>query len=656
MFGRIAAVSAVLGGSLFAAAPVHAGVATAATGRVSMTEYRRVIDTRPGGSTFNGASPKGLQRDLPLPAGSVAVVTLVAQDVVGTAAIGPCVGPVSADADFVFEPNDVLTRRVNIESLPATCLRSTVGVHVIVDVVGTVAASPTAGGLQYHPAATELVVFNESQTTATPSASYLIPRRGVGPDNGAVVYRIDAVGDGGAGYLTLYGCDLPQPNRSDLLAAQDLPASNIAYVETGHEACLFISGPLTVTVTALGWLEPGGTDPMRLPPTIKSRLTAFSAPGLVPIAPKRVLDTRRGIGAPAALLRAGGTVALDLNAVTTIDTTSVVMNVTSTGSTGDGFVTVFPCDDGQPVVSNLNFAVGQDIPNLVTVSLGVSAKICFFASAPTHLIADLAGTFEFDAGALGTATAPQRILDTRRGVGAPATKSEAERSLRLVVAGRNGIPASGVQAVTMNVTVTAPDAGGFLTVYPCDQPVPDASNLNFTAGQDVPNLVTVKLAADGSVCLRSSARTHIIADVAMWFGAGGTDGMYDVSPTRVLDTRARFGAPKVRPGVAGPLTVNFGPLADGLTDIHAIVMNTTVTRPSAAGYLTAFPCDQPMPDASNLNFTANQDVPNLVVVKTSASDGTVCLGASVLTDVIVDLAGFFSSSSLEFWEEYLAGA
>jgi hypothetical protein len=46
----------------------------------------------------------------------------------------------------------------------------------------------------------------------------------------------------------------------------------------------------------------------------------------------------------------------------------------------------------------------------------------------------------------------------------------------------------------MNVTVTGSQADGYLTVWPCDQPQPNASNLNFRRGIDVPNLVTVKLA------------------------------------------------------------------------------------------------------------------------------------------------------------------
>ena len=66
----------------------------------------------------------------------------------------------------------------------------------------------------------------------------------------------------------------------------------------------------------------------------------------------------------------------------------------------------------------------------------------------------------------------------------------------------------------MNVTVTNTEADGYLTAWPCDQPRPEASNLNFRRGADVPNLVSVKLAANGTVCIFSTAPTDVIADVA----------------------------------------------------------------------------------------------------------------------------------------------
>jgi alpha-tubulin suppressor-like RCC1 family protein len=80
-----------------------------------------------------------------------------------------------------------------------------------------------------------------------------------------------------------------------------------------------------------------------------------------------------------------------------------------------------------------------------------------------------------------------------------------------------------VDAVALNVTVTGPTGPGFVTVWPCGQARPLASNLNFTAGQTVPNAVLVKLGAGGAVCLYNSATTHLVVDVGGWFLPGEAD-------------------------------------------------------------------------------------------------------------------------------------
>jgi hypothetical protein len=71
----------------------------------------------------------------------------------------------------------------------------------------------------------------------------------------------------------------------------------------------------------------------------------------------------------------------------------------------------------------------------------------------------------------------------------------------------------------LNVTVTEPGAVGFITVYPSGGAAPLASNLNFTAGQTIPNLVIVKLNDVGVVSLKngSAGGSHLIADVAGYF-------------------------------------------------------------------------------------------------------------------------------------------
>ena len=89
---------------------------------------------------------------------------------------------------------------------------------------------------------------------------------------------------------------------------------------------------------------------------------------------------------------------------------------------------------------------------------------------------------------------PARILDTRVGNGAPQARVAASGVVGLQVTGRAGVPDTGVAAVVVNVTVTGPSAGGFITVYPSGTSQPTASNLNFSAGETIPNLVTVKSA------------------------------------------------------------------------------------------------------------------------------------------------------------------
>ena len=76
--------------------------------------------------------------------------------------------------------------------------------------------------------------------------------------------------------------------------------------------------------------------------------------------------------------------------------------------------------------------------------------------------------------------------------------------------------AGGVGAVSLNVTVVDPVAGGFVTVYPCGSR-PVVSNLNFSAGQTVPNAVISTVSAGGEVCFYSSVDTNLVADINGWF-------------------------------------------------------------------------------------------------------------------------------------------
>jgi hypothetical protein len=145
------------------------------------------------------------------------------------------------------------------------------------------------------------------------------------------------------------------------------------------------------------------------------------------------------------------------------------------------------------LASNLNYAAGQTVPNMVVVKVGEGGKVDLFnAAGSADVIVDVAGWYGTEAAAEGSRYStlnPYRILDTRTGPGplGPA----GTRSVQ--VTGRGGVPASGVSAVALNVTVTNPTAAGYLTAWPGSGARPLASNLNYVAGQTVANMVVVKV-------------------------------------------------------------------------------------------------------------------------------------------------------------------
>ena len=206
------------------------------------------------------------------------------------------------------------------------------------------------------------------------------------------------------------------------------------------------------------------------------------------------------------------------------------------------------------------------------------------------------------------------------------------------VTGRGGVPA-GAEAVVLNVTVTEPQGDGFVTVYPCDTARdPNTSNLNYTAGQTVPNLVVVKPSATGTVCLYTQSAAHLVVDVNGYLAAGSAFG--PIAPARLLDSRSSLGMRS-----AGTVTTvqvaGQGGVPSGAT---AAVLNVTVTQPLGSGFVTVYPCDTARdPNTSNLNYTAGQTVPNAVFVKLSAA-GTVCLFTSNSVQLVVDVNGSFGGS------------
>ena len=240
-----------------------------------------------------------------------------------------------------------------------------------------------------------------------------------------------------------------------------------------------------------------------------------------------------------------------------------------------------------------------------------------------------------------------RAFITRNPMGRISLDVLPRTPLRIKVAGTNGVPATGVGAVSMNVTVTSPDGEGFITVYPCDSK-PDASNLNYTLDQTVPNAVIAPVSSTGDVCFYTYAKTHLIADVNGYFPTGS--GFVSNTPARVIDTRVGSAqglrtVSKTKVGNGTELRVQLTNLPGGITPatgVGAVSLNVTVTgsrAPSEGGFVTVYPCGN-RPDASNLNFQSGQTVPNAVITPVS-SNGEVCFYVYGSADLIADINGYF---------------
>ena len=207
---------------------------------------------------------------------------------------------------------------------------------------------------------------------------------------------------------------------------------------------------------------------------------------------------------------------------------AVVLNVTAADATDPGYVTVWPTGQARPTASTLNVTFsGQNIPNAVIVPLGAGGQVSLYSQSGTHLIADVAGWFgdasqPASLSGLFQPLEPTRILDTREANGVPGTSPVApDSSIDLVVAGRGDVPATGVIAAVLNVTVADATAPGYVTVWPSGATRPTASNVNVTAtGQNIANLVSVTLSPAGAVSMYSQSGSHLVADLAGYYISG----------------------------------------------------------------------------------------------------------------------------------------
>lgn len=372
-----------------------------------------------------------------------------------------------------------------------------------------------------------------------------------------------------------------------------------------------------------------------------------------PLAPKRLVDTRAGSGEPFAgkTLGPGQSIEVPVAGSDGVppDASAAVLNVTEADSSRASYLTAWPTGQPRPLASNLNFAAGQVVPNLVEVSIGSGGKVSIYNDlGDTDVVVDLEGYVEpgSSGGGLFNPVTPARIADTRSGSGEPYAGSTLRpgSTLDVSVTGRASVPQTGVTAVVLNVTATDTTASSYLTAFPAGQSRPLASNLNFGRDQTTANRVIVPVGTGGQVGLfNDSGDVNITVDISGYFSNGG-EGFTPTSPSRIADTRPASGEPYAGDaiGPGGSLRVQVAGV-DGIpADATAVVANLTETDASSPSYIAVYGDGEARPLVSNINFVGGETSANLVVVQVGP-DGAIDLYNAVGTvDVVIDVAGWYS--------------
>ena len=394
------------------------------------------------------------------------------------------------------------------------------------------------------------------------------------------------------------------------------------------------------------------------------------------VLPLRILDTRNGTGGFWSPIGPGSSIDVQVagagvGGVPNQGAMAAVLSVTVTSPGAAGDFEVYPTGiSNRPLASTLNFLQGQTVSNLTQVRLGNGGKVSLFnnSQSTTHALIDVEGWYATPntsgSDGLYNPVTPARILDTRgsRPLGPGQTYS-------VQMPGYGGIPSTGVSAAVFNLTETRATASSYLTVWPDANPRPTTSNVNFTANSTRAIRVVSGLGAFGVVDFYNAyGNVDILVDVVGWFtdssGLQTSGGRFvpASTPIRIYDSRY---PPPTPLGPGATFNLEVGPLNGGSPPIFgpplmpsptgavlpiAVVLNITITNPTASSYLIVWATGAPMPSTSDINYVSSQTVPNLIVTNLGfyqsgvGTDFYVSLfngGGS--TDYVVDMLGFYSS-------------
>ena len=271
-----------------------------------------------------------------------------------------------------------------------------VGGDVIVDVLGyfqTGAATSADGrfvaiaperwmdsrnnGLLPAGMGTPTVVVAGAAATMVRLPTTVVPTGGVK----ALVVNVTAAGANAPGFMIAIpdGANAAGAQHSTVNYVANSAAANTAIVPVGPSgsAAIYTTASAHIIVDVVGYITDG---------TAANTTTGlFQA-----ITPYRTYDTRNAPLSPFVRAEAR-TIALSTVPGVAANASAVSSNLTVTGPSSAGFLTVYP--DVEPATSNLNFAPGQTVANGALLRLSPAGTVVARMSEAGHVLIDINGFF-----------------------------------------------------------------------------------------------------------------------------------------------------------------------------------------------------------------------------------------------------------------------
>ena len=316
----------------------------------------------------------------------------------------------------------------------------------------------------------------------------------------AVVVNITALAPTASGAIVASACGTSRPGIAAVRATANRASSGAATVPIGADGSICVYSAVTT-------------------PVVIDLFGAYSTTGRFkyqPITTGRLLDTRAG-----AKVAAGTTVRVKVTgrAGVPAGVAAAAFTLHATSSTGAQYLTVYSCAVGRPGVSSLNVAAGLDVTNQVVSPVSSAGEVCIFVggTGSVHLTLDISGWFGTAATTSFFVITPSRFVDTTRNYGLSGGFA-AGQNRAIGMAGRAGLPAAAtLKAVLATVTTTGAAGAGWVTVHPCQSPVPGVSMVRYVAGVNAAAAVAGKDDGSGRWCIATSSAVHVLVDVTGYY-------------------------------------------------------------------------------------------------------------------------------------------